>query len=54
MSKAKRMEQELLDGRMSRGSETDKSYKKKFHPRSLSRILERVRTRTQQERQDLR
>ena len=39
---------------MSRGSETDKSCKKKVHSRPLSRILERVRTRTQQEKQDLR
>ena len=46
MSKAKRIEQELLDGRVSRGGEKDKRGKKKVHLRPLNRILGKVYTRT--------
>jgi len=46
MSKAKQMEQELLDDRVSKGSEKDKRGKKKIHSRPLNRILGKVCIRT--------
>ena len=46
MSKAKRMKQELLDGRVSRGGEKDKRSKKKVHSRPLNRIVGKVCIRT--------
>jgi len=47
MSKVKRIEQELLNSRVSRGGEKDKKGRKKVHSRSLNRILRKVCTRTQ-------